>query len=39
MAAKRMGRLGVHLVHGTWPRGVLPLPRLGRRRPPLWFEE
>jgi hypothetical protein len=27
MAAKRMGRLVVHLVHRTWPRGVLPLPR------------
>jgi hypothetical protein len=39
MAAKRMGRLVVHLVHGTRPHGVLPLPRLGRRRPPLWFEE
>lgn len=39
MAAKRMGRLVVHLVHGTWPSGVLPLPRPSRPWPPLWFEE
>ena len=24
MAAKRMGRLVVHLVHRTWPRGPTP---------------
>ena len=34
-----MRRMVVYLVHGTWPRGAVPLPRFGRARPPLWFEE
>ena len=34
----RMGRLVVHLVHGTWPSG-LSLPMWLRSRPPLWFED